>query len=149
MPIIEPAGGGGGGAQPVLVATVALSSAEILALDSTPKTLVAGVPAKVILPVLFLGSITPGGTPYSDNPVGRVFLGPTFGASGFGASLLTPILGLTATTPHMGTVLSPFSDASEATSACVGQPLRLDLGSAVTDGDCTATVSVLYVLIDS
>jgi hypothetical protein len=147
VPIIGGGVAGGGGAQAVLTATVPLTSADILALATTPITVVAGVPGKVIVPVLFFGLFTPVTATYSAVGTWRIFTGPTFGSSGFGALAATDVVKLDATVATHSIQLTPYSDGGEAATLNTGQPLRVDLAGAVTTGDGTATIAVWYTLV--
>jgi hypothetical protein len=127
--------------------TVTLSSADILALNTTPITLVAGVPGNVVVPIVLYGVMTPGATLYTFAAAFRVFNGATFGTSGFGASTPALVLALTAAVPTQSVQLSPFADSGEASALNAGQPLRLDVNGAATLGNGTGAVTTVYTLV--
>jgi hypothetical protein len=67
VPVITPSGGAGGGSQPLLVATVPLSSAQILALHDSPIEIVPVQAGFVIWPVTASILYKAGTTPYDQH----------------------------------------------------------------------------------
>ena len=108
-------GGGGGGAQPVVLsATVALSSADILALHTTPITVVAGTAGFAIAPINCGMRYTFGGTAYNEGGGGyRLFLGSTFATSGWGGTVGDSLFLKTFSTAVVWPVTQLQSDVSE------------------------------------
>ena len=141
MPVFS---GGGGG---LLSRATTLTSADILALDSTPVTVVPAVAGKVIVPVVIFGNYTFVTTAYSDNGIWHIFNGPTFAQSGFGASTATTILPLAAAESRQSVQLTPYQDGGEQSALNIGQPLRVELAAAVTTGDGTGVVTIWYTLV--
>lgn len=75
---INGGGGGGGGSQPINVASVSVSSAEIMEMFSSPKEIIAAPAAGH--GIFVLGAVlvfTAGGTPYDVSGAGAVLFGPS------------------------------------------------------------------------
>ena len=127
-------------------ASLSFSSAQILGLDTTPRTIVAGVPGKVPIPIAAFGALTFGTTAYDATGTWRVFVGPTFGGSGFGLVTNNPLLKLDATQDTQSSTFVVWQDNGEPSALNTGQPLRIDLAFAVTTGDSTGVITIFYVL---
>lgn len=140
-------GGGGGGAAVVQVSTVTLSSAQILALGTTPVTLVAAVAGKIIVPVSMCTVLTYGTTTYVETGSPRAFIGPTFGGSGWGSIVSGVAIPGTNNSAAISDVTGSLAGDREALTLLTGQPLRLDENNAVTTGDGTLAITTTYYLV--
>lgn len=125
-----------GGSQPLKTATVLVTSAEILALDSVPVTIVAGVPGSMLIPLLVSYS-TDGGTPYTNGGSNRLLVGgrSVGGLGNFGTIISDPASSPTGWDP-MG--------SGDASTVFVDGDIQLGAGDPNTDGDFDVTVTVLY-----
>ena len=146
MPIISPGGGSGGVASPALVNVANLSSAQCLALGTTPVVLVPAVTGKIIVPVSFCTVLTFGTTAYSQAGSPRVLIGTTFAASGWGASVNFGTLQSAVSSSDFGTAGALEGDA-EPLTALTGKPLSYDQTAAVTLGDGTYAIVTFYYLV--
>jgi hypothetical protein len=147
---------GGGGS--VLTATVALSSADLIGLRTTPKTLVAGQAGKTIFPLFYQLVYTFGGTPYSGatSNVFNVFPGTSITlqydngirATGFVDQSVSLLCSANSSAPNNQQAFpTPQSLASFQ-----GQPLSLGFGAAqgpapLSAGNGTMTCVVAYMVI--
>lgn len=124
---------------------VTLSSAEILALNTTPKTLVAAQGAGTLIKVLgWTIRLNYGTTPYATNTNLRARLG----ASGHDGILnATSYLGQSANELTVYNPASPVNTATDFT-LCVNQPLVAYVQTGdPTAGDSTMDIYVTYVVI--
>lgn len=117
-----------------------VSSAEILALNATPKILVAGTSGKIIMPLKVVFKYNYGTTPYSSQTVS---IGFTNGISGGYQNALTYL--------NSGSSFSYLSTApTEGLWATLNNySLALSATGAFTGGDGTLDVYVVYQLIDA
>ncbi len=139
----------GGGSQAVAVATVSVSSAEILSLADTAKQIVAAQgTGKVIVPLSISYVYLAGGTPYTDHGTDLVVC-TIRGGSGW---VDRPSVGF------WDQAVSQFYNAGFLNSQGVAEldfwtdlPLLLDAqgGSNPTDGDGTLIVQVAYSVLDT
>jgi hypothetical protein len=138
------------------VQTVAarLSSANILALGTTPVTIVPAVSGKIIVPLIFMCRMHYGGATYNEAGKPRVFLSATdFASSGWGADLAgNSIFAATLNTATYYTVTENFpsllNDVSETLDSLTSVPLRIDENLAVTVGNGSVDITTLYTLFD-
>lgn len=147
-----------GGSSPLLSSTVPLSSSDILALHTTPVTLVEGVADVFLLPVLIVAVLTPGATDYSTTGLLRVFNGPTWaiadrGVGGLDSAWLEwddsalAILAVQGAPPVLVLISEGYGllgGGGEVGNAS-GQPLCLDATAANQDGDGTAVITTYYI----
>jgi hypothetical protein len=144
-------GGGGGAGGAVQIATVTVSSAELLALATTPIQLIAAPGAgKVIAPFMFAMQYKAGSTPYTlagGDPELSIYpaaAGPNLGPVGFNATGLV--------TAAVDTVAYQADAASTniARTNLDDQPWNLGLGDRgrpLTLGDGTLVVTVYYAIL--
>ncbi len=132
---------GGGGSSPVKTATVLLTSAQILALDSVPVTLVAGVPGSMLVPLVFSYS-TDGGTPYTNGGANRAQVGDVTGFLGTLGFFGTLISDPDNSSPAFD--LPGFGTGGAAANGLAGGDIQIAAGAPNTDGDFDVTVTVLY-----
>lgn len=137
-----PGAGGGGGAGAVLSETVTVSSAELLDLHNTPKTLVAAQGAgTVIVPLAVAGRTHPGATPYAGGTATLVI--KQQGAGGTVFSGFDPILD-----DASGQAFSWLTNGMAFTTSTIqNKPLQLSADSALTDGDGTLEIVVAYLVL--
>lgn len=143
----------GGGSQPVLLATKTLTSADILALGTTPIELVAGVPGKIIWPISFVAKYLAGATPYTDH--GANIYMTWNDPSGPGAAIGTPLSMLgagfwdQATDQVQGQGYTSINAGTSGPLAEVeGQDFYIGLASNAppTNGDGTLFIAMPYYL---
>ena len=147
MGIISGGGGGGGGSSTIAAHTVTLSSAQILALGTTPITIVPAVNGQIIVPLYVASRLHFGTVAYTEAGQPRLFVGATIGAAGWG-SIIGGMLNLTATADsalYVGT--GQLEADSETLARLTNVPLSVDETGAVTDGDGTVDVTTLYYLL--
>lgn len=130
---------------------ITVSSAELLALDTAPKVLVAAHAARCIVPKGMVLRSRPDlvGSPvaYVDAGLANLFVGyppypPYFQVD-------TPILGVLSTSELRFTHVAPqqFAASGGLLSEIVGQPLILSLSSAITEGNYPVDVTLSYLVV--
>ena len=132
----------------MLARTVTLSTADILALDSTPFELVPAPGAgKVAVPALIAMSNTVSAGPVENNSAA---LSVNLGEVGI-ECYNNPDAGIVrSSTPRFGVVL-PTANQNEAVDDVENQPITLTASEAFTDpgdADTTLTVTTHYVIVD-
>jgi hypothetical protein len=141
---------GGDGAQLLQSVTVPISSAEILALHTTPKVLVPAVADTIILPQIVVGNFAAGVTPYSGTPNYRLFIGNTFGTADI--AIAHPASSFLTASDNIyyfyfgKNVIDDNHDAPP--SLVVSVPFQFDLSGAVTAGDGTLEMTVFYLTLE-
>ncbi len=144
-----------GGASVLHAATVAVSSADLLALFATPKVLVAAPGAgKLLVPISVVYQFTPGATPYDVSGGGAVQVSVGGNGSGIGGAI-TNANGLL--TGAVGAVASGAQTAINGggawdTDANVrDQPIHLfNVGPGeYTNGDGAMVVTVAYLIVNA
>lgn len=120
---------------------VSLSSAEILALNTTPKTLVpAPGSGKIIRPLSYFFNMTFGGNPYATNTqlISRIGSVGTF---------VTNTTSLPAGTDHVSFMI-PITAVLNGADDYTNAPLTLSTNSGnPTAGDGTLNVYVTYIVV--
>ena len=153
--IAAAAASGGGGA--VLAVTTPLSSADILALHTTPIELAPAVADSFLLPLWIVGVLTPGGNAYTANGDLRIFNGATWAAADDGVNALETSW-LTTSAHKIRNIVKQGATDSLTTSLIgagsgltlgntIGARLAVDASDAFADGDGTATLTTYYVVV--
>ena len=138
-----PTGGGGGtpGVDYPTKATVTLSSADILALDSTPVTLVGAPGAGKWLNVHRVAAyLTYGTTPYTLTD-GSPLVRYAPGGSGVTLTGLMPM-------SEDATLSGPWPQLYSQATTTTNQPIQFVADGALTDGDSTLTFVIWYSIED-
>lgn len=134
----------GGGSQVVFTAKVSLSSAQLLALFSSPVTLVAAPGAGKAIQVLgVFGAFTAGGTPYVDDDGEAI---------GYASDLSDPLAespwDLTNPSSNGGPTI-PKADQTQDPSVWENAAVVIACPTTdPTEGDGTAKIVVTYTVID-
>jgi hypothetical protein len=139
-------------------ATVALSSADLLALRTTPKTLVAGQVGKTIVPIFIQLVYTYGGTPYSGaaSNVFNVFPGTSITLQYDNGIRATGFVDQSASLICFSNSSAPNNQQAfptpQALASFQGQPLSLGFGAnqgpaPLSAGNGTMTATVVYSVV--
>lgn len=128
----------------VITAKISISSAEILALFSTPKTLIAAPGAgKIIQPLMFLHVYTYGTVTYATNTNADIYYNGSLTLVG------TTILNRTASTiQRQGAASTTAASFLTASQVIVDRDLMLNVQTGdPTAGDGTLVIYVSYLII--
>jgi hypothetical protein len=136
-----------GGSQPAV--TVAVSSAELLALNDSPVEIVPAPGANKVTPIVSIAAIYNAGTTGYTQPSGA----PTIGHLGTflndGAYLTQPPCDLTqATNTNGGVGSSAQAETSIELENFINQPIVLASGANLEDGDGDLVLTIAYVTLD-
>lgn len=130
----------------VQVATVTISSAELLAMDAVPKVLIEAIAGQLIVPVSAAIRAVPGGTPYTG--AAELWLGHLSPVPGNGV-----LPGNTDTMnggpipPNMDHFFGNWVSQEQAGYPIVGVPFAAQLGAPVAAGDGSMRVAVAYLVV--
>jgi hypothetical protein len=131
----------------MFASTVSLTSAQILALGTTPVTLVPAVAGQIIVPFDMACRLTYGAATYVEAGSARVFVSATtYSAAGWGSQVNGFPIAQTATCASLVNLDGALLADPEALTKLTGNPLRLDESAAVTVGDGTVKITTYYAL---
>jgi hypothetical protein len=138
----------GGGT--TLSTTTSISSAEILALNTTPKAIVAGVAAKHIVPIKIVAKYTFVTTAYTTINLGLIYLGAAANASTSYLFSDDVITGVASGTFLNSTDNVASNQTPKYNTAGGGDDLLFGWRNAdPTLGDSTLEMTVIYSLVDA
>lgn len=130
----------------VQVATVPVSSAEILALHSNPKVLVAAITGKLLVPVSAAIRAVPGATLYTG--AAELWLGHLSPVPGNGVLAANQeTLNGGPVPPNLDYFFATWVSAEQDGYPIVGVPFAVQLGGPVAAGNGTMVITVAYLVV--
>jgi hypothetical protein len=137
------ASGGGSGAQ---VATITLSTAQLLALHTTPVTLVAAVPGSVLAPIALMLRSTEGSIAFDGEGSGNALRVKAGNILWFAATLTQVFRGNNGEGGFFYSSGENIALADQDTEF-VGLPLTVRIDSALSNGNGSLVVTVAYATV--
>lgn len=120
---------------------VSLSSAQILALDTTPVTVVAGVAGKIIMPIKIYWRYTYGTIAYTGANMNLIY-----NASLWSTSIANTIIH---TASNNGNIMATIATANLNLNVPDGADIKINAISPITAGDGTMDVYFTYDIVDA